>query len=72
MFSSAMVHSDKVKLLSGFSQSVPELGMSEFDQFERALGRGQALEIYGSELRHDEVRVDARCRHRPIEASDDP
>ena len=46
-FASAGVHSYEVKLLSGFGQLVAEPGMRELDQFERALGRGQALETYG-------------------------
>ena len=66
------VHSDEVKLLSRFSQSVPELGMSELDQLERSLGRGQALEIYGSELGDDVMSVDARRGNWPVQPRHDP
>ena len=59
--------SNEVELLGGSRQLVPELRMSEADQRMGALGRGQALEVCGSELGDDVVRVDARSRDWPFE-----
>src|ERR1700720_4623453 len=63
--------SNEVELLGGSRQLVPELRMSEADQRMGALGRGQALEVCGSELGDDVVRVDARSRDRPFEPRHD-
>jgi len=41
--------------------------MCEADQRMGALGRGQALEVCGSELGDEIVRVDARSRDRPFD-----
>src|ERR1700675_4832324 len=67
----ALLSSDQMKMFGCLSQLVAELGMRELDQSERAFGRGQALEIRGSELGNDVMSVDARRGDRPVEPADD-
>jgi hypothetical protein len=57
-------------LLSGFGQFVPEFGMGKLNQFERALGRGHAFEINGSELSGDVMSVDTRGGNWPVQVKE--
>ena len=67
----ALLSSDQMKMFGCLSQLVAELGMRELDQSERAFGRGQALEIHGSELGNDVMSVDAWRGNWPIQPRHD-
>src|SRR5580704_4744420 len=67
----ALLSSDQMKMFGCLSQLVAELGMRELDQSERAFGRGQALEIHGSELGNDVMSVHAWRGNWPIQPRHD-
>jgi hypothetical protein len=59
--------SHEMQLSRRCHEFVAEFGMDDRDQRLSAFRRGQPFEIHGTELGHDAMRVDARCRDRPLE-----